>query len=239
MAIAGVFFDLGGTLFSYSNVTMTNVPLLLESARNMGATCEDREIKKAYALASKEITDTYADRAFYLHKDLFGDIYLRFLAMLDLKYDDAVHASYRTRQQTAIINCLEIKNDCIATLAALKKHGLYLSIASNIDDAMLDPLVEREGLADYFDHCISSEMAGACKPHENFFDYCLQKSGLNASQVLFVGDSPEHDIIGADRAGMKTALIFDGDNPPPMQTGRASAQADHEIHHLSEILGLL
>ena len=58
-------------------------------------------------------------------------------------------------------------------------------------------------------------------------------------QVLFVGDSPEHDIVGAERAGMKTALIYDGDHPPPMQTGRASAKADHEVNNLSELLHLL
>ena len=239
MTIKGVFFDLGGTLFSYRNVAITNVPLLIESARKMGADCDEREIKKAYGAASQEVTEHYADKSFYLHRDLFGDIYSRFLQLLELEYDEETHHWYRKRQQTEIVNCLEIKHDCVDTLAALKQRGLYLSIASNIDDAMLDPLVERENLSDYFDHWVSSEMAQACKPHEDFFHYCLEKSGLSPNQVLFVGDSPEHDIVGAERAGMKTALIYDGDNPPPMQTGRASAEADHEIHNLSDLLHLL
>ena len=239
MTIKGVFFDLGGTLFSYRNVAITNVPLLVESARKMGADCAEHEIKKAYGAASKQVTEHYADKSFYLHRDLFGDIYTRFLQLLELEYDEETHHWYRKRQQTEIVNCLEIKHDCIDTLATLKQRGLYLSIASNIDDSMLDPLVEREGLANYFDHWVSSETAQACKPHEDFFHYCLAKSGLSPHQVLFVGDSPEHDIVGAERAGMKTALIYDGDNPPPMQTGRASAEADHEVHNLSDLLDLL
>ncbi|MGR8948554.1 MAG: HAD family hydrolase [Gammaproteobacteria bacterium] len=239
MTIKGVFFDLGGTLFSYRNVAITNVPLLIESARKMGADCSERDIKKAYGVASAEIMEIYADKTFYLHRELFGDIYSRFLEVLDLTHDEETHQWYRKRQQSEIVNCLEIKHDCIDTLTQLKSKGLYLSIASNIDDAMLEPLVEREGLADYFNHWVSSEAAQACKPHEDFFHYCLEKSGLTPEQVLFVGDSPEHDIVGADRAGMKTALIYDGDQPPPMQTGRASAEADHEVNNLSDLLRLL
>jgi 2-haloalkanoic acid dehalogenase type II len=239
MSIKGIFFDLGGTLFSYQNVAITNVPLLIESARKMGAGCDEREIKKAYGVASKEITDHYAEKIYYLHRDLFGDIYTRFLEILDLTHDEETHQWYRTKQQSEIINCLEIKHDCVPTLSALKQHGLYLSIASNIDDAMLDPLVEREGLSTYFDHCVSSEAAQACKPHANFFDYCLEKSGLSAEQVLFVGDSPEHDIVGAKQAGMKTVLISDNGNPPPMQTGRASAAADYDVQSLNDLLAII
>lgn len=239
MSIKGIFFDLGGTLFSYQNVSITNIPLLVESAKKMGATCDEKAIKKAYAIASAQITDIYADKKYYLHRDLFGDIYTRFVEILDLDHDEQTHSWYRTRQQTEIVNCLEIKEDCVPTLAALKERGLYLSIASNIDDAMLDPLIEREGLSPLFDHCVSSEMAQACKPHADFFDYCMERSGLDASQVLFVGDSPEHDIVGANKVGMKTALISDNGNPPPMQTGRTSAEADHKVQTLTELLDLV
>ena len=33
--IKGVFFDLGGTLFSYRNVARTNIPILIDSVRRM------------------------------------------------------------------------------------------------------------------------------------------------------------------------------------------------------------
>ncbi len=239
MSLKGIFFDLGGTLFSYQNVAITNVPLLVESARKMGADCDEKAIKKAYAVASAEITDIYADKKFYLHRDLFGDIYTRFVEILDLDHDEQTHTWYRTRQQSEIVNCLEIKEDCVPTLQALRDRGLYLSIASNIDDAMLEPLVEREALSPLFDHCVSSEMAQACKPHNDFFTYCVEQSGLDPSQVLFVGDSPEHDIVGANQAGMKTALISDNGNPPPMQTGRASAEADYNVQSLHELLNII
>ena len=82
-------------------------------------------------------------------------------------------------------------------------------------------------------------MAQACKPHTEFFAYCVRQSGLDPSEVLFVGDSPEHDIVGANEAGMKTVLISDNGNPPPMQTGRASVEADHEVQSLNELLDIV
>jgi len=64
----------------------------------------------------------------------------------------SIRAWYHTTQQAALIDCLEMKSGCIETLQYLKQRGLYLSIVSNIDDDMLEPLIAREQLHHYFDH---------------------------------------------------------------------------------------
>ena len=63
---------------------------------------------------------------------------------------------------------------------------------------------------------------------------------LGAEDVLFVGDSPEHDVQGAKRVGMAAALIVDGDGRPPLQSGREiPAKADFEIRALSDLIALV
>ena len=235
MTIEGVFFDLGGTLFSYRHVARTNILLLIESAERMGSTADPETIKHAYGNASFEVTERYAKKPFYRHRELFHDMFVRFCEVLGADYDAQTQRWYQATQQVAILNCLEIKPDCIETLECLKDRGLYLSIASNIDDDMLEPLVEREGLHRYFDHWTSSEAARSCKPDSKFFDITLEKSGLVAQNVLFVGDSPEHDILGANAAGMRTALIVEEGIEPPLQTGIDVVDPDHTIHSLSDI----
>ncbi|MGH8598907.1 MAG: HAD family hydrolase, partial [Gammaproteobacteria bacterium] len=138
-----------------------------------------------------------------------------------------------------LCDCLEIKPDCHATLAALKANGFYLSIVSNIDDEMLEPIVAREGLAQHLNHWTSSEAAQSCKPHRRFFEICLEKSGLAARDVLFVGDSPEHDIEGANAVGMRTALIINDGLVPPLQSGRKTVAPDYAIRNLAELLPLV
>lgn len=140
-------------------------------------------------------------------------------------------------QCTQLRDCLELKADCNDTLGALKARQLYLSVVSNIDDDLLEPIVARAGLHRYLDHWTSSEAAQSCKPHRHFFEICLEKSGLAPHEVLFVGDSPEHDIGGA-AAGMCTALVINGGIEPPPQSGRARAKPDFVIHNLSELLVL-
>ncbi len=44
MTVKGVFFDLGGTLFSYRNVARTNIPILLETAERMVSRADANEI---------------------------------------------------------------------------------------------------------------------------------------------------------------------------------------------------
>lgn len=239
MPVEGIFFDLGGTLFSYRNVARTNIALLVESAARMGAQVSEAEIRTAYARASRTVSHAYADKPYYLHRDMFSDMFKTFSDLIGGRRDQAVYDWYLDTHQRKLVDCLEIKADCVDTLAALKRRGLYLSIVSNIDDDMLDPLVAREQLDSYFDHWTSSEAAGSCKPHQRFFEVAVEKSGLNPANVLFVGDSPEHDVIGANAIGMRTVLIVEDGIEPPMQTGRDAIDPDHTIRELRELTALV
>jgi putative hydrolase of the HAD superfamily len=233
--IKGVFFDLGGTLVSYAQVNRTHAPLLLEAATRIGVTADAQAVKLAYAKAVQETTERYATRDYFLHRDFFLDTLAQCCALLDTPLAEEHRAWYQQEHLTRIRDCLELKPDCHATLGALKARGLYLSVVSNIDDDMLEPIIMRERLDRHLDHWTSSEAAQSCKPHRRFFEICLEKSGLAAAEVLFVGDSPEHDIDGAAAVGMRTALLVNAGSEPPLQSGRARARPDHVIDSLSRL----
>ncbi len=235
----GVFFDLGGTLFSYRNVPRATVPLLVEASARLGLPTAPERIKQAYAQASQDLAAIYAARSYYLHRDFFDDVFRRFATLLGAGQVSEVEDWYREAHRVAMIDCLVLKEDCVATLATLRERGFYLSVVSNIDDDMLEPLIRREALGDLLHHWTSSEAARSCKPDRRFFEFALERSGLAAHEVLFVGDSPEHDIAGARDIGMRTALITDGGMPPPLQSGRPVIAADHTIATLAELTDLL
>ena len=64
----------------------------------------------------------------------------------------------------------------------------------------------------------------------------MRLSGLAADTILFVGDSPEHDINGATNVGLKTVLISDNGMPPPLQAGKARVAPSFTINHLSDLI---
>ena len=78
-----------------------------------------------------------------------------------------------------------------------------------------------------------------CKPDQKIFRHALELANLSEKEVLFVGDSPEHDIAGASRLGMVTVLITDGGMPPPLQSGVRKVTPDFTITELSDILGVI
>jgi FMN phosphatase YigB (HAD superfamily) len=100
-------------------------------------------------------------------------------------------------------------------------------------------MVTSSGLNQVLDHWTSSEEARSCKPDPGFFRLALEKAGCRAEDVLFVGDSPTHDIQGAKDMGMTAALITEGDTKPPLQNGRESTPPDHEIEALSDLIALV
>lgn len=231
-----VFFDLGGTLFSYRNMGRGSAPALMESARRLGVDAEPKDIGRAYRDANRSVSRRYAELEYYLHRDLFRDVFVEFADALGVNYSEDVFAWYAEKQREAVLTHLELREDCLDTLAALKRRGLYLSIVSNIDDDHLEPLVAQSGLGSFLDHWTSSEQARSCKPHQRFFEVAREKAGVRPEEVVFVGDSPEHDIHGAKTAGMTAVLIEEDGMVAPLQSGREDTHPpDHVIRALSEL----
>ena len=237
--IKGIFFDLGGTLFSYKNVIKTTFPILDKAVKRSGKTPNTEQIRAAYKESSSEIASEYSSKNYYLHRDFFNDVFILFLKKLDLKYDRALLKWYANYHRDQIIDCLELKTDCLDTLKKLKKNNIYTSIVSNIDEDMLNPLLEKGQILPFIDDAISSEKAQSCKPDKKIFELALERSGIKAEESFFVGDSPEHDIAGAAPFGFKTVLILDGGLEPPLQTGKNAPNATYTIASLSELTTLL
>ena len=237
--IRAVFFDLGGTLFSYRDAGRHTVALLGEAAARLGRDVEPRTAGAAYRRASRTCALRYSDHPFYLHRDLFRDTFRDFARELDRVPTEPFLDWFEDAQRTMLLETMTPRRDCLETLWKLRARGLYLSIVSNIDDDYLVPLVERWKLDQVLDAWTSSEEARSCKPDPAFFALAVAKARCRADRVVFVGDSPEHDIAGARAAGMTTVLLSEAGTTPPLQSGKTAVAADHQIATRSELLPLV
>jgi len=91
-----------------------------------------------------------------------------------------------------------------ATLRKLKSRGIVTAVFS--DWPIWDKL-ERMGIDSLIDFKYGPDDCGYLKPDKHCFDFILGKLGLEAKDVLFVGDSYEKDIAGAAGAGMDAVLV--------------------------------
>jgi HAD superfamily hydrolase (TIGR01549 family) len=105
-----------------------------------------------------------------------------------------------------------------ALLEALRSRGLKLAVVSNTASPqwLLEPVFERQGLAERVDAILLSSEVGKRKPHPAIFEAALAALGVGAHEAIHVGDRLEADVVGAARVGMKTvqAVWFRADDTP-------------------------
>jgi putative hydrolase of the HAD superfamily len=231
--IRGVFFDLGGTLYSYRNIGTASAAMVRELAARLER--DHDELLAHYRQAARDADLSYAARPFFLFRDYFLTIFENLRARIGYPGLGAHAAWFGQQHNEGLAGSLELRPDCHATLERLKSAGFYVSVVSNSDADMLRVLIERGGLERHLDDWTSSEEARSCKPDRRFFEVALAKSGLAAEQVLFVGDSLEQDIHGAHAAGMTTVLVTELDGEAPMHVGRAGAEPDFRVSALAEV----
>jgi HAD superfamily hydrolase (TIGR01549 family) len=106
-----------------------------------------------------------------------------------------------------------------ALLESLRSRGLKLGLVSNTASPqwLLQPILERQGIAERVDAIVLSSEVGKRKPHPAIFDHALGELEVDAGDALFVGDRLEADVLGASRVGMRTvqALWFRADEGLP------------------------
>ena len=93
-------------------------------------------------------------------------------------------------------------------LENLRAKGYRLFAASNSFGHLQRSRLEQAGILNYFEDTYISMDIGYDKPDIRFYQEALQRCGLQANEVLMIGDSMTTDVLGAQAAGMD-ALFFD------------------------------
>jgi putative hydrolase of the HAD superfamily len=93
-----------------------------------------------------------------------------------------------------------------AALEGLKARGLRLGVITNWDHSARH-LLEREGLAGFFEQVVVSCEVGAEKPDPRIFEAALARGGVRAAECLYVGDNYYDDAVGARGVGMGALVV--------------------------------
>ena len=123
-----------------------------------------------------------------------------------------------------------------ALLEALRSRGFKLGLVSNTASPkwLLEPILERQGIAERVDEVVLSSEVGKRKPHPAIFEAALRRLGVDARDTLFVGDRLDADVLGASRVGMKTvqAVWFRADE------GVEGIEPDYQAFTLMDVLNV-
>ena len=111
-----------------------------------------------------------------------------------------------------------------------KKYRVHL-ITNGFNESQAKKM-NSSGLNGYFELIVTSETTGHKKPDPRIFYYALEQLQADASACLMIGDNPNSDILGAQRASIDQVYF----NPEGKET---PIPATYEIRHLQELELLL
>lgn len=218
--IAAVLFDLDETLF--------------DRTATLGRFLADQHRRHAAALAVESVEwerrFLELDRRGMVAKSI---VYPQLLAEIggDSALSTTLLAEYR---ETCARFALPVAG-MADTLRALRARGLKLGIVSNGETDIQTRSITALGLEALVDTVLISESEGLRKPDAAMFRRAADKLGVGTADCLFVGDSPEADILGAHAAGMRTAWFSSG----LAWAVAPAAPPGHTIHALLDVLAIV
>jgi HAD superfamily hydrolase (TIGR01509 family) len=104
-------------------------------------------------------------------------------------------------------------------LAHLHERGYDLGVVTNGPPGAQRTKLDSLGVADRFDAAVFAGHDTPSKPHPEPFRQALDVLGAQPAASLFVGDSLESDIAGAQTAGLRSAWVA-GDHTAPAEHER-------------------
>ena len=106
-----------------------------------------------------------------------------------------------------------------------------LAVLSDAQSAWARPEMRAVGIDSYFDPIVISGDYGFRKPDRRLFEATLAGMGLDAEDVIFVGNDMYRDIFGAGQLGMKTVFFAPDRVIEPMQ----GVDPDYIIYQFTEL----
>lgn len=106
--------------------------------------------------------------------------------------------------------------DSHRTLLDRLRPRYRLGIISNFDHApTVEMALTHHDIRDRFDAVVVSADIGWRKPRAEIFLEAFRRMGVGPEEAIFVGDTPEVDVLGAQRVGMDVIWLDDGTKALP------------------------
>lgn len=179
-----------------------------------------RRARQETALAHPEMAHDFT----FLRRQTLAE-HAREFGYAEAMADEAFEAFIRARNEVVLYD------DVLPGLERLKRHfRLFTASNGNAD-------LGRIGLAHYFERSLTARQVGALKPDPTLFHKVIEGTGLEPQQVVYVGDDPALDVVGARAAGMVPVWI-DRDQfawPPEIAPPQHAVRT---LHELGLLLGL-
>ncbi len=159
------------------------------------------------------------------------DHFPELLDQFDVRRPEAIEESV-ARYRSDRYRGLALFDDALEALETARETfiiGMITNGPTDIQQPKID-LLEIEHL---FDFTLISENTGFWKPDPRIFELALETAKVPAHLAVYVGDSPNHDVMGAQATGIPAVWMnrfgqrWTGGSPPDLEVRSLSAFTQH------------
>jgi len=210
-------------------------PLIYDALRPLCPGVGRSEFCRAFVESSREAermrTETQREVTVHERFRLLGGR----LGIPDGPAADAFLQTGIAEQMRQLRRAMEFPEENRAALDALRSR-YRMALLSNFDHG---PTVEAAlrgfDIHDRFDVIVVSADVGWRKPHPEIFHETLRRMGIGPDQAIFVGDTPEADVLGPQGVGMD--VIWINRNNASLPPG--AAPPTHTLKRFAEVANVL
>jgi len=242
MTIQAVFFDMGGTIETYSYTRQLRVEatpgisqILLSAGIELPLNNEQifdlvSTGLKSYHNWCVENLDEYSSRRVW-REYILKNYSIDFNALDEIAEDLMLYVETQYYQR-------DMRSEIPVVLKAIQQMGLKIGMISNVNSKGQVPTnLSEYGIIDYFYPIVLSSEYGRRKPDPAIFHYAARLANVPTSECVYIGDRVSRDIIGARKAGFRLAVQIrhnfkHGEND-------SGAEPDAVIDNMTEILDIL
>lgn len=219
-----LIFDIYGTLISTGSGSVDSCKKILAlQDQNIDPVIFYSELKQ---LHRKHVNECIENNTFLCEWDIFENdlktLYEKYNILRPYKEDIKILLKTQFNRK--------VFDDVIETINKLKEK-FRVVIGSTADTF---PLLVNMKFNDLSVHQVyTSEIMKSYKPDIKFYQYILEHENIDAKDAVFIGDSTLDDVIGPQKLGITTVLIYRSNNYK-----EAKAKPDYIIHSLKELLDI-
>lgn len=200
--IRGIIFDLDDTLYDYRSLHIAAMNTLEKYAcEHYGV--EKEQFRSAWNAAREETKRGQGNTAASHNRMLYCQ---KTLEKLGLPPADGALELYE-QYWGYILAHMTLREGAAELLADCKARGVKVGICSDLTAHIQHRKLKALGISAQIDAIVTSEEAGVEKPEPRIFQIILKKMDCVSREVIFLGDSLERDVYGAEACGIPAVWL--------------------------------
>ena len=235
MRVKAILFDFGDTLVSFEGFDYeASLTALHQTLVENGIVTPYEKFKKTYFKVRDQL---YSEGGSSFKEFNFCIRVSRVLNELGFNLNPTDPEIIRSVEafMRPLIKSLKFEEHVLMVLQELKKKHRLGLVSNFAYPPAIKQTLRKFRLSKFFDVVVISGDVGWRKPSSKIFEKALEALQVSASEAVFVGDEPFHDITGAKQVGMKTVLLRRLGEKETADT----SNTDNIISGLEELLAIL